>query len=150
MQNEQHTNNDEHIIPVIVYRLDATAKILEDMNKVLGKQTENLSQVILQQEKHNLLQDKVEDLEKKVNEQNIEIVKLNGFSHKINTGIYVSVFFFSILQVIFGWYFNEFNSKMEKIDNSLNSISKTVYILESNSNNSQKDIELQILKKMQK
>lgn len=145
------TQDDSSQIPLIVYRLDNTAKDIGDIKVLLSKQTENLSSLLVLQDKYNSLQLNMIDMNKRIqkNHDDIEeklqihdgnIQELSKFSAKVNGGLYVALFLFTVIQSVFIWYMNDFTTKIEKIDNNLAEISKSVYILKDDYDSKQYEL----------
>lgn len=131
---------DETHIPLIVCRLNNTVKDIGDIKVLLSKQTENLSSLLVLQDKYNNLQNNMiemnkriqknqEDIEEKFQSHDSTIQELSKFSAKVYGGIYVALFLFTLIQSVFVWYMNDFTNRIEKIDTNLSEISKSVYIL---------------------
>jgi len=131
---------DETQIPLIECRLDNTVKDIGDIKVLLSKQTENLSSLLVLQDKYNNLQNNMiemnkriqknqEDVEEKFQSHDSTIQDLSKFSAKVDGGIYVALFLFTLIQSVFFWYMNDFTNRIEKIDTNLSEISKSVYIL---------------------
>lgn len=97
-------NNIETQIPLMVYRLDTTAKVLEEIKQVLDRQTENLTSLLVLQEKHNNLQMSVLDLKQEMDRSKVQIEKSSTFVEQFYSGLYVGLFIFSILQGLLGWW----------------------------------------------
>lgn len=97
-------NNIETQIPLMVYRLDTTAKVLEEIKQVLDRQTENLTSLLVLQEKHNNLQMSVLDLKQEMDRSKVQMEKSSTFVEQFYSGLYVGLFIFSILQGLLGWW----------------------------------------------
>lgn len=97
-------NNIETQIPLMIYRLDTTAKVLEEIKQVLDRQTENLTSLLVLQEKHNNLQMSVVDLKQEMDRSKVQIEKSSTFVEQFYSGLYVGLFIFSILQGLLGWW----------------------------------------------
>jgi len=131
---------DETQIPLIEYRLDNTIKDIGDIKVLLSKQTENLSSLLVLQDKYNNLQNTMIEMNKRIqkNQEDIEekfqshdntIQDLSKFSAEVHGGMYVALFLFTLIQSVFVWYMSDYTDQIEKIDTHLSEISKSVYIL---------------------
>ena len=105
-------NNIEKQIPLIIYRLDTTAKVLEEIKQVLDRQTENLTSLLVLQEKHNNLQMAVADLKQEIDRNKLSIEKSATFVDQFYSGLYVGLFIFSILQGLLGWWAADAHTQM--------------------------------------
>lgn len=105
-------NNIEKQIPLIIYRLDTTAKVLEEIKQVLDRQTENLTSLLVLQEKHNNLQMSVADLKQEMDRSKVQIEKSSTFVEQFYSGLYVGLFIFSILQGLLGWWAVDAHNQM--------------------------------------
>lgn len=104
--------NIEQQIPLIIYRLDTTAKVLEEIKQVLDRQTENLTSLLVLQEKHNNLQMSVVDLKQEIDRSKVLIEKSATFVDQFYSGLYVGLFIFSILQGLLGWWAVDAHNQM--------------------------------------
>lgn len=145
--------NLENQIPLILFRLDTTAQVLEEIKLVLDKQTQNLSSLLVLQEKYNNLQSQVSTIQtqhtkdiidiKRDTDKEIlslksdlaiakkEIDKQNGFVEKFHGGLYVGVFLFAIFQGIVMWWVNDSGDQVKKIKDSVEMLSNRVIVLET-------------------
>ena len=105
-------NNIEKQIPLIIYRLDTTAKVLEEIKQVLDRQTENLTSLLVLQEKHNNLQMAVADLKQEIDRNKLLIEKSATFVDQFYSGLYVGLFIFSIVQGLLGWWAGDAHTQM--------------------------------------
>jgi|JI8StandDraft_1071087.scaffolds.fasta_scaffold94139_2 hypothetical protein len=114
----------EKQIPLIIYRLDTTAQVLEEVKQVLERQTENMSSLLVLQEKHNNLQsrfnEKVTELESLKN----ECQKNSTFRERFFTGLYVAVFLFGIIQSGILWWVNTTTDNISKLETKIEMIEK--------------------------
>lgn len=135
-------DNLESQIPLILYRLDTTAQVLEEIKAVLDKQTQNLTSLLVLQEKHSNLQafvaeskiahDKeMRDLTAELSDTKKEVDKLNGFVEKFNGGLYVGIFLFAIFQGVVVWWVNGNESQLKSAKDQIDSISNKVTVLET-------------------
>lgn len=108
-------NNIEKQIPLIIYRLDTTAKVLEEIKQVLDRQTENLTSLLVLQEKHNNLQRAVADLKQEIDRNKLSIEKSATFVDQFYSGLYVGLFIFSIVQGLLGWWAAEAYTQMVEL-----------------------------------
>lgn len=108
-------NNIEKQIPLIIYRLDTTAKVLEEIKQVLDRQTENLTSLLVLQEKHNNLQMAVADLKQEIDRNKLSIEKSATFVDQFYSGLYVGLFIFSIVQGLLGWWAAEAYTQMVEL-----------------------------------
>lgn len=108
-------NNIEKQIPLIIYRLDTTAKVLEEIKQVLDRQTENLTSLLVLQEKHNNLQMDVADLKQEIDRNKLSIEKSATFVDQFYSGLYVGLFMFSIVQGLLGWWAAEAYTQMVEL-----------------------------------
>lgn len=145
--------NLENQIPLILFRLDTTAQVLEEIKLVLDKQTQNLSSLLVLQEKYNNLQSQVStiqtqhtkdiiDIKRNTDKEILslksdldiakkEIDKQNGFVEKFHGGLYVGVFLFAIFQGIVMWWVNDSGDQVKKIKDSVEMLSNRVIVLET-------------------
>ena len=145
--------NLENQIPLILFRLDTTAQVLEEIKSVLDKQTQNLSSLLVLQEKYNHLHAQVttiqaqyakeldeikkdttkelETLKIDLDKANKEIDKQNGFVEKFHGGLYVGVFLFAIFQGIVVWWVNDHGDQVKKTKESVENVSNRVIVLET-------------------
>jgi len=145
--------NLENQIPLILFRLDTTAQVLEEIKSVLDKQTQNLSSLLVLQEKYNNLHAQVssiqnnfakelDDLKKDTTKEietlktdldkaNKEIDKQNGFVEKFNGGMYVGLFLFAIFQSIVVWWINDYGDQVKKARDSIEGVANRVIVLET-------------------
>jgi uncharacterized membrane protein affecting hemolysin expression len=119
----------ERQIPLIMYRLDTTAQVLEDIKLVLNKQTENLTSFMVLQEKHNNLQISVREVEAKLAVIDADIEVLKDYKSKLTGGFATAIFLFAILQSIFVWYISAQNSKIDQIETLSRSNNDKLYIV---------------------
>lgn len=153
MEPEKNLENLENQIPLILFRLDTTAQVLEEIKLVLDKQTQNLSSLLVLQEKYNNLQSQVSTIQtqhtkdiidiKRDTDKEIlslksdldiakkEIDKQNGFVEKFRGGLYVGVFLFAIFQGIVMWWVNDSGDQVKKIKDSVEMLSNRVIVLET-------------------
>ena len=130
------TNQDlEQQIPLIMYRLDASTKVLEEIKIVLNKQTENLASLLVLQEKHNNLQSTVHSLKKEILEKLPEIDSHSSFISRFYGGLYTFIFLFAIIQSIFLWVFSDVNDRLKKVEEISSQNSNTIYLLEQEKSN---------------
>lgn len=108
-------NNIEKQIPLIIYRLDTTAKVLEEIKQVLDRQTENLTSLLVLQEKHNNLQMAVAELKQEIDRNKLSIEKSATFVDQFYSGLYVGLFIFSIVQGLLGWWAEEAYTQMVEL-----------------------------------
>lgn len=145
--------NLENQIPLILFRLDTTAQVLEEIKSVLDKQTQNLSSLLVLQEKYNNLHAQVttiqtqyakeldeikkdttkeiETLKIDLDKANKEIDKQNGFVEKFHGGLYVGIFLFAIFQGIVVWWVNDYGDQVKKTKESVENVSNRVIVLET-------------------
>ena len=135
-------DNLESQIPLILYRLDTTAQVLEEIKAVLDKQTQNLTSLLVLQEKHSNLQafvaeakiahDKeMRDLTAELTDTKKEVEKLNGFVEKFNGGLYVGIFLFAIFQGVVVWWVNGNDSQLKSAKDQIDNVSNKVTVLET-------------------
>ncbi len=122
-------DNLEKQIPLILYRLDTTAKVLEEIKQVLDRQTENLTSLLVLQEKHNNLQMVVSDLRQEIDKLKAQIEKSSTFVDQFYTGLYICVFLFGILQSILGWWAVDTHDQLVSLKEQENKISTQIEIL---------------------
>lgn len=124
-------NNIEKQIPLIIYRLDTTAKVLEEIKQVLDRQTENLTSLLVLQEKHNNLQMAVADLKQEIDRNKLSIEKCASFVDRFYSGLYVGLFIFSIVQVLLGWWTEEAYIQMVELKEQQSVLVNKVNTLEA-------------------
>lgn len=133
--------NLENQIPLILFRLDTTAQVLEEIKSVLDKQTQNLSSLLVLQEKHNNLQlqvtnmqlqhtKEISDIKKDLDKANDDLDKQNGFVEKFYGGMYVGLFLFAIFQGIVVWWVNDSSDQVKKSREAIETINNRVIVLE--------------------
>lgn len=124
-------NNIEKQIPLIIYRLDTTAKVLEEIKQVLDRQTENLTSLLVLQEKHNNLQMAVADLKQEIDRNKVSIEKSATFVDQFYSGLYVGLFIFSILQGLLGWWATNAHNQMVELKEQQSVLVNKVNALEA-------------------
>lgn len=124
-------NNIEKQIPLIIYRLDTTAKVLEEIKQVLDRQTENLTSLLVLQEKHNNLQRAVADLKQEIDRNKLSIEKSATFVDQFYSGLYVGLFIFSIVQGLLGWWAAEAYTQMVELKEQQSVLVNKVNTLEA-------------------
>ena len=115
-------DNLEKQIPLILYRLDTTAQVLEEIKQVLDRQTENLTSLLVLQEKHNNLQMVVSDLRQEIDKSKTQIEKSSTFVDQFYTGLYICAFLFGILQSILGWWAVDIHEQLVSLKKQENKI----------------------------
>lgn len=124
-------NNIEKQIPLIIYRLDTTAKVLEEIKQVLDRQTENLTSLLVLQEKHNNLQMAVAELKQEIDRNKLSIEKSATFVDRFYSGLYVGLFIFGIVQVLLGWWAEEAYTQMVELKEQQSVLVNKVNTLEA-------------------
>jgi hypothetical protein len=123
--------NMEQQMPLIVYRLDTTAKVLEEIKQVLDRQTENLTSLLVLQEKHNNLQMAVVDLKQEIDRNKVLIEKSATFVEQFYSGLYVGLFIFSILQGLLGWWAVDEHTQMVSLREQQSVLVNKIHTLEA-------------------
>lgn len=124
------TENLERQIPLILYRLDTTAQVLEEIKEVLDKQTENLTSLLVLQEKHSHLQVLVNDIKQDIERIKPTIEKNSSFVEKFYGGLYVGLFVFGILQSIIFWWVGDTRTQIQNLTDQGTKNSNRIEILE--------------------
>ncbi len=114
----------EKQIPLILYRLDTTAQVLEEVKQVLERQTENLSSLLVLQEKHNNLQQRFNEKVAEFESLKSECQKNSTFRERFFTGLYVSLFLFSIIQGGIVWWVNSTTDSINKLETKIEMVQK--------------------------
>jgi len=114
----------EKQIPLILYRLDATAQVLEEVKQVLEIQTENLSSLLVLQEKHNNLQLRFNEKSSEIEALKEECQENSTFRERFFTGLYVALFLFGIIQSGIVWWVNSTTDYINKLENKIEMIEK--------------------------
>lgn len=123
-------DNLEKQIPLILYRLDTTAQVLENIKEVLDRQTENLSSLLVLQEKHNNLQLTVNDLKLEIDSLERQSNTNSNFVEKFYGGLYVALFVFSILQTGLFWWISDTRDQLEAAKDANNKLSSRIEVIE--------------------
>lgn len=123
-------DNLEKQIPLILYRLDTTAQVLENIKEVLDRQTENLSSLLVLQEKHNNLQQTVNEAKVDMDKIKANTDKNTNFVEKFYGGLYVGLFVFSILQTILFWWISDTRDQLDNIKTTSNSNASKIEMIE--------------------
>lgn len=124
-------NNIEKQMPLIIYRLNTTAKVLEEIKQVLDRQTENLTSLLVLQEKHNNLQMAVANLKQEIDRNKLLIEKSATFVDQFYSGLYVGLFIFSIVQGLLGWWATNAHTQMVELKEQQSVLVNKVNILEA-------------------
>lgn len=124
----------EKQLPLIIYRLDATAQVLEDIKIVLNIQTENLASLLVLQEKHNNLQNTVNLLRKEILDKIPEIDTHGEFISKFHGGLYVFIFLFTIIQGMVLYEYSEMTNRIKSLEDISSKNTSAIYILEQEKN----------------
>lgn len=115
-------DNLKEQLPLILYRLDSTTKVLEDIKVVLDRQTDNLNSLLVLQEKHNHLQIVVNDQKEEIERLKATVDGNNSFIEKVKGALIV----LGIIQSIAGYWVSDTQSQLTQLKTSVHEIELTV------------------------
>lgn len=110
-------------LPLVLYRLDSTTKVLEDIKIVLDRQTDNLNSLLVLQEKHNHLQIIVNDQKEEIDKLKSTVEQNNSFIEKVKGALII----LGILQSIASYWVVDTQSQISQLKTSVHEIQIKVH-----------------------
>lgn len=105
-------------LPLVLYRLDSTTKVLEEIKIVLDRQTDNLNSLLVLQEKHNHLQIIVNDQKGEIDKLKATVEQNNSFIEKVKGALII----LSILQSIASYWVVDTQTQISQLKTSVHEI----------------------------
>ena len=105
-------------LPLVLYRLDSTTKVLEEIKIVLDRQTDNLNSLLVLQEKHNHLQIIVNDQKVEIDKLKATVEQNNSFIEKVK-GAFIIL---GILQSIASYWVVDTQTQISQLTTSVHEI----------------------------
>ena len=105
-------------LPLILYRLDSTTKVLEEIKIVLDRQTDNLNSLLVLQEKHNHLQIIVNDQKEEIDKLKATVEQNNSFIEKVKGALII----LGILQSIASYWVVDTQTQISHLKTSVHEI----------------------------
>lgn len=105
-------------LPLILYRLDSTTKVLEEIRVVLDKQTDNLNSLLVLQEKHNHLQIIVNNQKEEIDKLKSTVEQNNSFIEKVKGALII----LGILQSIASYWVVDTQTQITQLKTSVHEI----------------------------
>lgn len=105
-------------LPLVLYRLDSTTKVLEEIKIVLDRQTDNLNSLLVLQEKHNHLQIIVNDQKVEIDKLKATVEQNNSFIEKVKGALII----LGILQSIASYWVVDTQTQISQLKTSVHEI----------------------------
>lgn len=105
-------------LPLILYRLDSTTKVLEEIKIVLDRQTDNLNSLLVLQEKHNHLQIIVNDQKEEIEKLKSTVEENNSFIEKVKGALII----LGIIQSIASYWVVDTQTQISQLKTSVQEI----------------------------
>ena len=105
-------------LPLVLYRLDSTTKVLEEIKIVLDRQTDNLNSLLVLQEKHNHLQIIVNDQKVEIDKLKATVEQNNSFIEKVKGALII----LGILQSIASYWVVDTQTQISQLTTSVHEI----------------------------
>lgn len=105
-------------LPLILYRLDSTTKVLEEIKMVLDRQTDNLNSLLVLQEKHNHLQIVVNDHKEELSKLKSIVDENNSFIAKVKGALII----LGLLQSIATWWVTDNQAQITQLKTTVHEL----------------------------
>lgn len=105
-------------LPLILYRLDSTTKVLGEIKVVLDRQTDNLNSLLVLQEKHNHLQIIVNNQKEEIDKLKSTVEQNNSFIEKVKGALII----LGILQSIASYWVVDTQTQITQLKTSVQEI----------------------------
>ena len=115
-------------LPLVLYRLDSTTKVLEEIKIVLDRQTDNLNSLLVLQEKHNHLQIIVNDQKVEIDKLKATVEQNNSFIEKVKGALII----LGILQSIASYWVVDTQTQISQLKTSVHEIQIKIHEIKIN------------------
>ena len=118
MDDNLKDDNLKDQLPLILYRLDSTTKVLEEIKMVLDRQTDNLNSLLVLQEKHNHLQIVVNDHKEELSKLKSIVDENNSFIAKVKGALII----LGLLQSIATWWVTDNQAQITQLKTTVHEL----------------------------